>query len=233
MNLFTMATHPRAAADASGRPEGLASGHFVKLVVQDTGVGMDTTTKERIFEPCLTTQRPDQGSGLASAYDIVRSHAGAITVERALGQGTTFSLYLPATEGVAFEKNTPPAALERGSGTILVVDDEPQILAILTRVLKKIGYDVLTASGSREAVEMVRQHGQEISLVILDMTMPEMSGSQTYDALVGAMPNIKVLVSSGYSMDDQAQDMLARGCRGFLQKPFDLATLSSKLKALG
>ncbi len=221
-------------SDSTTRPSALGPGPFVKLAVQDTGVGMDAATQARIFEPFFTTKEPGKGTGLglASVYGIVRSHGGFITVDSALGKGTTFSVYLPGTDLPTSEEKTPAAVIERGVGTILVVDDEPHILDVLTRVLKKIGYEVLAASGGRQAVEMVRQHGASISLVILDMIMPEMSGSQTYDALREVMPNVKVLVSSGYSIDEQAREMLARGCKGFIKKPFDIATLSSKLRAL-
>ncbi len=221
-------------AGSTTRPDGLAPGPFVKLLVQDTGVGMDAATQARIFEPFFTTKEPGQGTGLglASVYGIVRSHEGFITVESALGKGTTFSVYLPATDLPTSEEKTPAAVIERGVGTILVVDDEPHILDVLSRVLKKIGYDVLTASDGRKAVEMVRQQGASISLVILDMIMPEMSGSQTYDALREVMPSLKVLVSSGYSIDEQARELLARGCKGFIKKPFDIATLSSKVREL-
>jgi len=246
LNLFVNAAHAmpdggvldvraeNVALGSTARPDGLARGPFVKLVVRDTGVGMDAATQARVFEPFFTTKELGKGTGLglASVYGIVKSHDGLITVESAPGEGATFSVYLPATDQPTSEEKTPAAVIQRGAGTVLVVDDEPHILHVLSRVLKKIGYDVLTASNGGEAVEKVRQEGRRISLVILDMIMPEMSGSQTYDALREVAPNLKVLVSSGYSIDEQAREMLARGCKGFIKKPFDIATLSSKLKAL-
>jgi signal transduction histidine kinase/CheY-like chemotaxis protein len=214
--------------------DGAGTGNFVKLVVRDTGTGMDAATQARIFEPFFTTKGPGQGTGLglASVYGIVKSHEGFITVKSAPGQGTAFSVYLPATDQPSNEDRTPAVVIERGAGTIMIVDDEPPVLDMLTRLLKKIGYQVLSASSGHAAVELVRQYGKAISLVILDMIMPEMSGSQTYDALREVRPDLKVLVSSGYSMEEQARDMLGRGCRGFIQKPFDIAALSSTLRAL-
>ena len=217
--------------DSDVAPFGAESGRFVKLVVTDSGVGMDAATQARIFEPFFTTKGPGLGTGLglASVNGILRSHGGFITVVSALGQGTTFSIFLPAADLPAPEQKTPAAALVRGSGTVLVVDDEPQVLQALTLLLGSIGYDVLTASSGREAVAIVRRSGLAISLVILDVVMPEMSGSQTYSALRKVAPGIKVLLSSGYGTEVRTVERLAQGCQGFIQKPFDAATLSAKL----
>jgi len=221
-----------ALADEEGALRGVPPGRYVKLRVSDTGSGMDSKTMGRIFEPFFTTKGPGQGTGLglASVFGIIKSHAGFIGVESEKGTGTTFTLLLPATERQAAEDITPTPVLVRGTGTILVVDDEEQIVNICARLLQKFGYDVLTASGGKQAVELVRRHGAKISLVLLDMTMPEMSGRQTYEALKKIMPGIKVLLSSGYSVDGQAQALLDGGCNGFIQKPFDAAALSAKVR---
>jgi two-component system, cell cycle sensor histidine kinase and response regulator CckA len=223
----TQLTHEEVAA------HGVAPGHFVKLVVADTGVGMDEATQARIFEPFFTTKHKGQGAGLglASVYGILKSHAGFITVDSTLGKGATFTLFLPATDRPNTEEKTPPPRLQRGEGRkILVVDDEEMLRNVCARLLQRLGYEVLTASGGKQAVDLVRQHGKEISLVILDMVMPDMSGSQTYDALQKVAPGLKVLLCTGYSIDGQAQEIIDRGCNGFLQKPFDVATLSAKLQ---
>jgi signal transduction histidine kinase/ActR/RegA family two-component response regulator len=215
-------------------PFGIPPGLFVKFSITDTGVGMDAATLARIFEPFFTTKGPGLGTGLglASVHGIVKSHAGFITVESEIGKGTTFSVFLAATDQAVEDEKTPAVAIVRGSGTILVVDDEQRVLKALTRLLETIGYDVLTASSGREAVEIVRRQGLGISLVILDMIMPNMSGGQTFDALRKIAPGIKVLVASGYSIEVQAQEMLAQGCAGFIQKPFDVATLSAQLQRI-
>jgi PAS domain S-box-containing protein len=216
-----------------GTPDGAAPRHFVRLVVADTGIGMDAATQARIFDPFFTTKGPGQGTGLglASVYGIMKSHGGSVTVESEPGKGAKFTLLLPATDQ-SIAETAPAVAIVRGAGTILIVDDEEPIVQAYARVLRRIGYEVLSASGGREAVELMRQHGNAISLVILDMTMPDMSGRQTYDALQEIAPGTKVLLSSGFSIDGQAQEMLAHGCNGFIQKPFDVATLAARLREL-
>jgi signal transduction histidine kinase/ActR/RegA family two-component response regulator len=221
-------------ADENGALLGVPPGRYVKLVITDTGSGMDAKTMSRIFEPFFTTKAPGQGTGLglASVYGIIKNHAGFIGVESERGKGTTFTLLLPATERPVAENKPPKAVLQRGTGTILVVDDEAQVLKVCARLLQKLGYEVLTASGGAQAIELVRQHGAKISLVLLDMTMPEMSGRQTYETMQKIMPGIKVILSSGYSIEGQAQALLDSGCDGFLQKPFDAVALSEKVQGL-
>lgn len=221
-------------ASEAGALLGVPCGLFARLVVTDTGAGMDAKTMGRIFEPFFTTKEPGQGTGLglASVYGIIKNHAGFIGVESEVGKGTTFTLLLPATQRKLAEEKTPTAVVEHGTGTILVVDDEEEIVNICARLLKKFGYEVLTAAGGKQAVELVRQHGAEISVVILDMTMPEMSGRQTYEAMRKLRPGIKVLLCSGSSIEGHAQQLLDRGCSGFIQKPFEAADLASKVRGL-
>jgi two-component system, cell cycle sensor histidine kinase and response regulator CckA len=221
-------------ADAEGVLLGVPPGHYAKLLVTDSGLGMDAKTMGRIFEPFFTTKEPGQGSGLglASVYGIIKNHAGFIGVESQMGKGTTFTLLLPATERKVAEEKPPGTVLQHGTETILVVDDEPQVLNVCARMLQKLGYEVLTAAGGRQAIELVRQHGAKISLVLLDMTMPEVSGRQTYETLQKNMPGIKVLLSSGCSIEGQAQELLDCGCAGFIQKPFDAVVLSAKVRKI-
>jgi CheY-like chemotaxis protein len=219
-------------ADEEGSLLGVPPGLYVKLLVTDTGSGMDAKTMGRIFEPFFTTKGPGEGTGLglASVYGIIKNHAGFIGVESEKGKGTTFTLLLPATERQVAEDKTPMAVLQHGTGTILVVDDEAQIVKFCARLLQKFGYEVLIARGGRQAVELVRRYGAKISLVLLDMTMPEMSGRQTYETLRAIMPGIKVLLSSGCSVEGEAQQLLDSGCNGFIQKPFDAVVLSAKVQ---
>jgi signal transduction histidine kinase/ActR/RegA family two-component response regulator len=221
-------------ADADGALIGVPPGFYAKLIVTDTGSGMDAKTMGRIFEPFFTTKDPGQGTGLglASVYGIIKNHAGFIGVESEMGKGTTFTLLLPATERQVAEEKTPVAVLQHGTGTILVVDDEAQIVKVCSRLLQKFGYDVLTAPSGQQAIELVRRYGAKISLVLLDMTMPEMSGRQTYETLQKIMPGIKVLLSSGRSIEGQAQELLDSGCDGFIQKPFDAVALSAKVQEI-
>jgi two-component system cell cycle sensor histidine kinase/response regulator CckA len=221
-------------ADEEGALLGVPPGLYAKLMVTDSGSGMDAKTMGRIFEPFFTTKGPGQGTGLglASVYGIIKNHAGFIGVESELGQGTTFTLLLPATERQVAEDKTPTPVLQHGTGTILVVDDEAQVVKVCSRLLQKLGYDVLTAPGGKQAIEIVRQYGTKISLVLLDMTMPEVSGRQTYETLKMIVPGVKVLLSSGSSIEGQAQALLDSGCKGFIQKPFDAAALSAKVSEI-
>ena len=221
-------------ADEEGALLGIPAGLYAKLIVSDTGSGMDAKTMGRIFEPFFTTKGPGQGTGLglASVYGIIKNHAGFIGVESEMGKGTTFTLLLPATERQVAEDKTPVAVIQQGTGTILVVDDEAQIVKVCARLLQKFGYEVMTAPGGRQAIELVRRYGAKISLVLLDMTMPEMSGRQTYETLRKIMPGIKVLLSSGCSIEGQAQELLNGGCNGFIQKPFDAVVLSAKVREI-
>jgi PAS domain S-box-containing protein len=221
-------------ADEEGARLGIPPGLFARLVVTDTGAGMDAKTMGRIFEPFFTTKGPGQGTGLglASVYGIIKNHAGFIGVESEMGKGTTFTLLLPATERQVAEDKTPPPVILHGTGTILVVDDEEQIVKVCARLLQKFGYEVLTAAGGKQAIELARQYGAKISLVLLDMTMPEMSGHQTYEALQKIVPGIKVLLSSGCSLEGHAQELLDSGCNGFIQKPFDAVDLAAKVRNL-
>jgi PAS domain S-box-containing protein len=221
-------------ANEEGTLLGIPPGLFARLVVTDTGLGMDAKTMGRIFEPFFTTKGPGLGTGLglASVYGIIKNHAGFVGVESELGKGTTFTLLLPGTQRQAAEDKTPMVILQHGTGTILVVDDEEQIVKVCARLLQKFGYEVLTASGGKQALELVRQQGANISLVVLDMTMPEMSGRQTYEAMQRIRPGIKVLLSSGSSIEGHAQDLLNSGCNGFIQKPFDAAVLATKVREL-
>jgi PAS domain S-box-containing protein len=231
--LFLRAENLMLASDEAARHE-VAPGAFVKLLVADTGVGMDAATQARIFEPFFTTKAPGQGTGLglASVYGIVKNHGGFIEVESALGEGATFSLFLPATDAPILSRGTPALGMVRGVGTILVVDDEEYVARVCGRMLEQLGYSVMIAAGGAQAIELVRRHGARISLVMLDLVMPGMSGGQTYDALRALAPSLKILLASGYSLEGQAQEILARGCDGFLQKPFSPGTLSAKLREL-
>jgi two-component system cell cycle sensor histidine kinase/response regulator CckA len=220
-------------AESDVAPSGARPGRFVRLDVKDTGVGMNSATQARIFEPFFTTKAPGQGTGLglASVQRIVKKQGGFISVQSEIGKGSTFSVFLVATDLPTPDQKTPAAVILRGNGTILVVDDEQYLVKMLKRLLESIGYDVLTASSGQAAIEIIRQQGLGISLVILDMVMPKMDGSQTFDLLRTIAPGIKVLVSSGFSFEGHVQDMLARGCKGFIQKPYNVASLSVLLRS--
>jgi CheY-like chemotaxis protein len=139
---------------------------------------------------------------------------------------------LPASEKAVIDEIQDDQHILKGSGTILLVDDEEMIIDVGVQVFKKLGYEVLTARHGREAVEVYRQNWQKITMVILDLIMPEMGGGETYERLKEINPQVKALLSSGYSLDGQATEILSRGCDGFIQKPFGLQELSEKLSQI-
>ncbi len=214
---------------------GVRAGKFVKISVTDTGVGMDEVTRKRIFEPFFTTKEMGRGTGLglASAYGIIKNHGGIIDVQSQAGAGTTFDIYLPASgKKVSEEEKKAPAGILKGKGTVLLVDDEEMILDVGEDILRSTGYEVRCAGSGREALAIYREYGNEIDLVILDMIMPDMHGGEVYDRIKELDPNARVLLLSGYSINGQASKILARGCDGFIQKPFGVADLSAKIKKI-
>jgi len=223
--------------EMKGRLYAPKPGNYVLLTVRDTGTGMDNETKERIFEPFFTTKEMGRGTGLglASVYGIIKGHGGYIDVESEKGVGTTFSIYLPATKaGVSAytEEKEERVDISRGPETILLVDDEHMILEVAKQMIEVFGYEVLAAKGGKEAIEVYKANRDRIGMVILDMVMPDMGGGETYDRLKEINPDIKVLLSSGYSIDGQASEILERGCDGFIQKPFNMKDLSRRLREI-
>jgi CheY-like chemotaxis protein len=208
-------------------------GAYVLLSVTDTGVGMDAQIQERIFEPFFTTKDLGRGTGLglASVYGIVKGHRGYIDVQSAVGQGTTFTLYLPAS-GRQVVACKPEPETVKGSGTVLLVDDEEVIVEVASGMLKLLNYTVLTARSGSEALSLFTEQRERIDLVILDMIIPDMDGAQIFHRLKGIAPDVKVLLASGYSLKGKAAALLENGCSGFIQKPFNLQALSQKLEAI-
>jgi PAS domain S-box-containing protein len=223
------------------RPYNLRPGRYVKVSVRDTGVGMDEATKKRIFEPFFTTKEMGRGTGmgLASAYGIIKNHGGAIDVVSGLGKGSTFYIYLPATTKELPEEEILAEEILKGQETILFVDDEEMIVDVTRRMLENMGYKVLTARGGKEALELIekackdeRSDVPRPHLVILDLIMPEMSGSETFARLRRISSDIKILLSSGYSLSAEARRLMKQGCDGFIQKPFTMKALSSKIREI-
>ena len=216
------------------KPFSIAPGRYVKISVADTGVGMDKATRERIFEPFFTTKEMGRGTGLglASAYGIIKNHGGFINVYSEKGHGTTFNIYLPASEKEAIEEKKPAGSTLRGTETVLFVDDEDMIIEVAGELFEQLGYKVLTAGSGREAIETYEKNKEKIDIVLLDMIMPDMSGGETYDKLKEINPDIKVLLASGYSMNGTATEIMDRGCNGFIQKPFKMKEFSQKLREI-
>jgi two-component system cell cycle sensor histidine kinase/response regulator CckA len=220
--------------DMKGKLYNPKPGDYVLLTVTDTGIGMDPKTAERIFEPFFTTKELGRGTGLglASVYGIVKGHGGYVDVESEKGRGTTFKIYLPASKREVYKTIEPPGHISKGTGTILLVDDEEMVLEVGEKLLKAMGYHVLTAREGREAIEVYKKHRETVDLVLLDIIMPNMKGGEVFDCLKEINPDIKVLLSSGYSIDGEASKILERGGKGFIQKPFDMERLSETIRAI-
>ena len=216
------------------KPYKVEPGKYIRISVADTGVGIDKENQKRIFEPFFTTKEMGRGTGLglASVYGIVKNHGGYINVYSEKDQGTRFTIYLPASEKEIIEEQEPIAALTKGTGTILLIDDEEMIIDIGEELLVELGYKVLAARSGPEALDVYAKKYESIDLVIMDMIMPGMGGGEAFDRLKKINPKVKVLLSSGYSINGQASRILKRGCDGFIQKPFHMKQLSEKIHSI-
>jgi PAS domain S-box-containing protein len=216
------------------KPFDLKPGRYVKISIADTGIGMDKATQQRIFDPFFTTKEMGRGTGLglASVYGIIKNHGGIINVYSEKGEGSTFTIYLAASEKEVIKEEELPEEVLRGEETVLLVDDEDVIIDVGEEILRELGYNVLIARGGKEAVEIYSRNKDKIDIVILDVIMPEMGGGETYDRMKKMNPDIKVLLLSGYSIDGQAEEILQRGCNGFIQKPFNVSKLSQTMREI-
>jgi len=217
------------------KPYKVETGNYIKITVTDTGSGIDHETQQRIFEPFFTTKEMGRGTGLglASVYGIIKSHGGYINVYSETDLGTTFTIYLPASvKEVPQEASKPVPTVFKGTGTILLIDDEQMIIKVGEELLQELGYKVLTAESGQDAIKLYKKNVDKIDLVIMDMIMPGMGGGETFDHLKEIKSDIKVLLSSGYSINGQASEILERGCDGFIQKPFNINQLSEKIQGI-
>ncbi len=219
----------------NSQPYKVEAGDYIKITVTDSGIGIDKETQTRIFEPFFTTKEMGRGRGLglASVYGIIKNHGGYINVYSELGQGTSFTIYLPASvKKVQPEVETVAPTVVTGNGTILLIDDEKMIIDVGQELLQELGFDVLTAASGPDAIDIYHRKSADIDLVIMDLIMPGMSGGETFDRLKEIDPHVKVLLSSGYSINGQAAKILERGCDGFIQKPFNINQLSEKIQGI-
>jgi PAS domain S-box-containing protein len=216
------------------KPYGVVPGKYVKISITDTGVGMDETTQQKIFDPFFTTKERGRGTGLglASAYGIIRNHNGIISVHSKKGDGASFDIYLPVSEKEIAKEKQSAKEVFTGSETVLLVDDEEIIIDIGQEMLETLGYRALLAKDGKEAIEICQNSPDRIDLVVLDMIMPGMDGGVVFDRIREYNPEIKVLLSSGYSLNGQAKTILERGCDGFIQKPFSIKELSQKIREI-
>ena len=218
--------------DMSSRLYEPKRGDYVLLTVTDTGTGMDKETMERVFDPFFTTKDMGRGTGLglASVYGIIKVHGGYIDVESTKGQGTTFSIYLPRSEKEIQKVVKATEGVIGGTETVLLIEDEAVILEVGRDLLEAMGYRVLVARDGKEGVKVYKKNKDEIDIVVLDIVMPHMGGGEAYDRLKEINPDIKVLLSSGFSVDGEAGEILERGGDGFIQKPFKMKQLSQAIR---
>lgn len=218
----------------NARGHDVTPGKFAKFVVTDTGIGMDAEVVDRIFDPFFTTKEIGRGTGLglASAYGIIYNHGGFIEVVSEKYRGSTFSVYLPATDKVVTTEKDSQESIIRGEETLLLVDDEKMILDVGQEILEILGYEVLVATNGEAALELYRTHADKIDLVILDLIMPGMDGREIYARLKELNPAARVLLSSGYSINGEAADIIEMGCDGFIQKPYNMGDLSAKVREI-
>ncbi|HVX66698.1 MAG TPA: ATP-binding protein [Bryobacteraceae bacterium] len=211
---------------------GLSPGDYVYLEVRDTGCGIDPALKAKIFDPFFTTKFMGRGLGLAAVSGIVRGHKGAINVTTMPGKGTCFTVLFPAAPGAAVERAASDlTAADRGTGTILVVDDEEVVREMARNALGHHGFDVLAAASGVEAIDIFKRHPGEIALVVLDLSMPGLGGEEVLPQLRRIRPSVKVIVSSGYSEPESMALFRGQRVSGFIQKPYTSSRLAQRVKA--
>ena len=212
-------------------PYDLEPGKYIQISITDNGTGMDQATLKRVFEPFFSTKDRGRGTGLglASAYGIIKNHDGFITVYSEIGKGTTFNIFLPASSKAAEMEAIFDQEIIEGKGAVLLIDDEQMILSVAEEMIQALGYEVTVASDGQKGIDIYRENHGRIDMVILDLIMPGMGGAEAFDHLKAINPDVKVLLSSGYSINGQASAIMKRGCSGFIQKPFSIQELSRKV----
>jgi len=216
--------------DFTKQHPGLKPGAYVCLTIEDDGKGMDEETKDGIFEPFFTTKFQGRGMGMAAVYGIIKNHDGWIYVDSELGKGTTVQIYLPVSEITVEEPKKAAVEVVRGSGTILMIEDEDVVIEVTQAMLEWLGYRVMVAKTGKDAIHIAETFDGQIDLALLDIKLPDMEGGKVYPHIMKARSNLKVIVFSGYAIEGPARKILDAGAQDFIQKPFSLSTLSEKLK---
>lgn len=233
--LITIKTGTETCSERSLRDvygaESLPAGEYVTLEVSDNGCGMPEGVRDRLFDPFFTTKATGRGLGMSAILGIVRAHHGAIRVYSEPGQGTAFKLLFPAVAAKAVTSDPQSDGTGwRGTGAVLVVDDEPSVLRVAQRMLERLGFSTLLAADGQEALDLFDAHRADITLVLLDMMMPKMNGKEVLSALRRLDPELPVVMSSGFNEQDAISRMAGRGMTSFLQKPYEPADLEAAVR---
>jgi two-component system cell cycle sensor histidine kinase/response regulator CckA len=217
-------------ADFTKQGSGLKPGPYVCLTIEDDGKGMDEETRNGIFDPFFTTKFQGRGMGMAAVYGIVKNHGGWIFVDSELGKGTAVQIYLPVSEVKIEKPKKDNAEIMKGSGTILMIEDEDVVIEVTQTMLEMLGYRVMVAKTGKDAIHMAETFDGQIDLALLDIKLPDMDGGKVYPLIMEARPDLKVIVFSGFAIEGPARKILDAGAEDFIQKPFSLAILSKKLE---
>ena len=230
---ITIKTHNLEVKEGYSCPyPDLKPNHYVSFSIEDTGCGMDSETQSKVFEPFFSTKFRGRGLGLAAVYGIVKNHGGLIKVTSQVDRGSKFEVFLPAllTEKKGLYSREPATLEQTGSKTILVIDDDETVLSVARDILESLGYQVLIASGGEEAIQITRKHPKSIDVALLDMWMPHMRGLEVYPYLKETRPDLKVILCSGYDLDESAQALLDAGAESFLPKPYRIEDISREIQ---
>jgi len=235
-----VSTQNIVVSEDHGYPFEVAPGKYIEISIRDSGIGMDTKIQKKIFDPFFSTrttgETQSRGLGLSSVFGIVKNHEGFITVETLKGKGSTFTVFLPASSKILTrDDQTETQAFEqmpKGSETILLVDDEENILTIWKNFLEKLGYKTILARNGLEAVKIFSLFKDRISLVVLDLIMPGKDGTKVFSEIKQIKDQIRFLITSGHPMDEKVEGLLSQGCHAFIQKPFALNEFSRMVRTL-
>ena len=234
---LSVVTEYAAILNGTADAYGLNTGFFVKITITDSGIGMDNDVLKNIFIPFYSadhkTHPEKKGLGLTFAREIVQNHSGIIDVWSSPNTGSSFSIILPLKETpTSIDISTETEKLVLGNESVLLVDDEQRVRTVGEEICRTLGYSVMTVASGKEALKIYKAKQESINLVILDMIMPEMNGLETFVELKKLNPDIKVLLSTGYSIDAKAQEMLKNGCKGYILKPYNVIDFSHKLREI-
>ncbi|MBU1193283.1 MAG: response regulator [Proteobacteria bacterium] len=222
-------------------PFEIKPGPYIRITIKDTGIGMDKETQKKIFDPFFSTKeigdKKGRGLGLSTVFGVVKNHGGFILVDSKKGFGASFHVCLPASKKTPKDKNIeelpkPFEQIQKGSETVLLVDDEQEVINVGKNFLEKLGYTPMIARNGLEAVEIFKLYHKDISLVVLDLVMPVMDGKQAFSEIKEIKKEAKILISTGYAVDDKIEGFLNKDSHGFIQKPFSLNEFASALRKI-